>query len=146
MDYTASYDYSSNLDPEIGAAMGIGFMIFAMLLGLIFYVYSSFCLMKIAQKLNADNVWFAWVPILNIVLMLKLADKPVWWLIFIFIPFLNALLMFIGTIIIWIEIAKKLNKPSWLGALMFISPVNLILLGYLAFSNTAAPAPAAAKK
>jgi hypothetical protein len=36
-------------------------------------------------------------------------------------------------------ISKTLEKQEWLGVLMIISPINLIIPGYLAFSETAKP-------
>ena len=128
------------MDPALGAGIGIAAMTISLIIGGVFYVYGAYTLMKIAQKLDANNAWFAWLPILNIVLMLKLADKPVWWILLLLVPFVNVLLVIIGTIVVWMEIAKKLNQPAWLGVLMFISPINLILVGYFAFSNNAMPA------
>jgi hypothetical protein len=88
--------------------------------------------MKMAKKTGTDNAWFAWIPILNVVLMLTIAKKPIWWLILFFIPLAN---LVIG-IIVWMEVAKALGKPEWLGILMIVPVANFIVPGYLAFSNS----------
>jgi hypothetical protein len=48
-----------------------------------------------------------------------------------FIPLVNIVFM----IIVWMAIAKELGKPEWLGVLMIIPVANIIIPGYLAFSN-----------
>lgn len=98
---------------------------------LILYAYLAFSLQITAKKTNTPNGWFAWIPILQLYLSIKIARKPGWWLILYFIPFIN----FIIYVIIWMKIAEMRNKPGWLGILMIIPPAILIIPGYLAFSR-----------
>ncbi|MBM4447510.1 MAG: hypothetical protein FJ023_09265 [Chloroflexi bacterium] len=95
------------------------------------YVWSALCLHIIAKKTNTPNEWLAWIPIANIYLMCKVADKPGWWTILFFIPLVNIVIF----IIVWMGIAEARRKPSWLGILMIIPLVNLIIPGILAFSD-----------
>jgi len=95
------------------------------------YAYSAFCIQTISNKTGTENSWFAWVPILNIYLLVKVAQKPGWWLILFLIPIVNIV---IG-IIVWMKISQLLKKPSWLGILCIIPFLNFILIGYLAFSE-----------
>ena len=101
------------------------------ILWLIVYVYFAICLMMIANKTSTSNAWFAWIPILNVFLMLMIAKKPLWWFILLLIPFVNIV---IG-IIVWMAIAEARGKPSWLGILMIIPFVNLVIPGILAFTE-----------
>lgn len=60
-------------NPMAGAAAagilaGMGIIWFVMML--VFYVYYGVCLMKIAKKAGISDGWWAWVPILNVLLML----------------------------------------------------------------------------
>jgi len=141
---------NTQLPPE--AAAGVmafaGVMIFIVLLVVIaFWIYSSICLMKIAKRTNTQNGWFAWIPILNMVLMLQIAKKPLWWIILCLIPIVNIVIL----VIVWMAIAKALGKPEWLGAVFILSPLvsiipvigpivgiiaAVVILGYLAFSET----------
>jgi len=134
MDYSNNYPVS----PDVSAgAAGVGMAIFGgimlvwLLFVLAFYVYFAICLMKIASKTNAPNGWFAWIPILNAILMIQIAKRPMWWIILFFIPLANIVAM----IIIWMDIAVARNKPNWLGILMIVPVANLIIPGYLAFSD-----------
>lgn len=96
------------------------------------YVYLALCLQFLAKKTNTPNPWFAWIPIANIFLMLKIAQKPLWWFILILISPVNIV---IG-IIIWMKIAERRGKPSWVGILLIVPVVGIAIPGYLAFSKS----------
>ena len=87
--------------------------------------------MTIARKTNTPNEIFAWVPILNIILMLNIAKKPVWWIVLFLIPVVG---LVVG-IITWMAIAEARNKPSWWGIMLIVPVMNLITPGYLAWSD-----------
>ncbi len=64
--------------------------------------------------------WGVLIPFYNIILILEMAGKPLWWLILYLIPIVNIV---IG-IIVSIEIAKKFGKDTGFG-------VGLALLGFI---------------
>lgn len=97
----------------------------------LFYVYNSVCLQKIAQKTNTPFSWFSWLPIANVFLMFMIARRSFWWILLLLVPFVN----FILILIVWMEISKARNKPAWLGILMVLPIANFVILGYLAFSK-----------
>jgi len=157
-DLPAGFD-PSQFDPSLAAsaqmppaaATGImalvgGFLIFAIIIGIAVYIYYAICLMKIAQKTNTPNGWFAWIPVLNFILMLDIAKRPRWWalsLILAFIPVINfiaGIVIMVLMVIVWMDIAVKLNKPNWWGILVIVPIANLIVPGYLAFSDSSTPA------
>lgn len=94
-----------------------------------FYVYMSYAQQVIANKIGTSNSWFAWVPVLNVYLTIKMAGKPVWWILLYFVPLVNLIVF----ALIWMKIAAALNKSQWIGILMLLVPINLLVLGYLAF-------------
>lgn len=99
------------------------------------YVYMAICLQAIAKKTNTPNGWFAWIPLLNVVLMLQVAGKPVWWIILLLIPLVNIVAAIVIGIVSWMAIAEKCGKPSWWGLMVVIPVMNLVMPGYLAFSK-----------
>jgi hypothetical protein len=132
-NYT-TMQYNGDIPPEaagLGLAIFGGILLFILILVLVIYIYMAICLQKIAKKTNEENAWFAWIPILNIILMVNIAKKPTWWIIMFFIPLVNI----IFSILVWMEISKKLGKPEWLGVLMIVPLANLVVPGYLAFSK-----------
>jgi hypothetical protein len=112
------------------AALG-GLMFFFLIIAAAGYVYVSLALQTIAKKTNTANGWWAWVPILNILLMLNIAKKPLWWFILCLIPFVNIIIF----IIVWMAIAVARGKPNWWGILIIIPVANLIVPGYLAWAD-----------
>lgn len=106
---------------------------FEITIALLVYGFFSYCLMKIAEKSGLiDKLWWAWIPVLQILLMLKVAKVGWWWILLLLVPFLNIV---IG-ILIWVKISKSLNKSWWWGVLMFVPGVDLFVLAYLAFSKS----------
>ncbi len=99
-------------------------------MGLLAYLWFAYALMVIAQKTDTENSWFAWIPILNIYLMCKIAKKPVWWLILFFIPLVNIIVL----VLVWMGIAEARGKPSWWGILMLFPVLNLIIISLIAFT------------
>jgi hypothetical protein len=64
--------------------------------------------------------WAAIVPIYNIVVMLEIADKPVWWFVLFLVPLVNII---IG-IIVFVAIAEKFGKGAGFA-------IGLLLLGFI---------------
>jgi hypothetical protein len=119
---------------DFGRTAGLAVLVFAVLFFLFVlaaYLFFSYCLFRIAKKANIEDAWMSWVPILNLIVMIKLGQKPVWWVILFFVPVVG---MIIG-IVIWMNIFYRFGKPEWMGLLMIIPVVNLVMLVYLAFSQ-----------
>jgi Family of unknown function (DUF5684) len=118
-------------DQRMPSAFAGGFFTLFMLFGLAGYIFVALALYTIAQKTNTENAWFAWIPILNIILILNIAKKPLWWIILLFIPLVNIII----AVLIWMGVAEARRKPGWWGVLTIIPLVNLIAIGYLAWAD-----------
>lgn len=114
-----------------GAAFFAEFLGIFLLLVAILYVYVAVCVMKIAEKTNTPDGWWAWVPILNIVLLIKIAGKPIWWIVLFLIPLVNLIV----AILIWVGVCEARQKSPALVIGLLIPLVNLGVIGYLAFSD-----------
>ena len=64
--------------------------------------------------------WAAIVPIYNAIILLKIAGKPVWWIILFLIPFVN----FVIAILVSLAIAKNFGKSTGFG-------IGLVFLGFI---------------
>jgi len=62
----------------------------------VFYVYTALALMTIATKTNTKDGWLAWIPIANIILMLNIAKKPIWWIILFLVPLVNIVMIILS--------------------------------------------------
>src|SRR5271157_380476 len=56
------------------AAMGAAFLFMFVILAAV-YVYFGLALQTIANKTNTENAWWAWIPIIQAILMLNIAKK-----------------------------------------------------------------------
>jgi len=64
--------------------------------------------------------WAAIVPIYNLIVLLEIAGKPLWWFILFLIPIANL----VAAILVGIAVAQKFGKGSGFG-------VGLALLGFI---------------
>jgi hypothetical protein len=122
---------SSSSDGTIPAIFAGGMLLFILVIAAAAYVYMALALSTIATKTNTENPWLAWIPIANIVLMLNIARKPIWWIVLFLIPIVS---LVIG-IIVWMSIAEARRKPNWWGILLIVPVVGLIVPGYLAWAD-----------
>src|SRR3954466_7738393 len=64
--------------------------------------------------------WAAIVPIYNVIVLLQVAGKPLWWVVLFFIPIVNIIMC----ILVGIAVAKSFGKSDLFG-------VGLGLLGFV---------------
>lgn len=123
-----SYDSGS-----AGLFASMGVMIVMLVFYAALYILIAVSLKRIAERTGiTENSWWAWVPILNFLLMLQIAGKPAWWIVLMLIPFVN----FVVSIIVLMEVAKARGKEAWWGIVTAIIP--FVGFPYLAFSEDTA--------
>ena len=97
---------------------------------LLMYLFVAWCIVVIAEKAKFKPYRWGWIPILNIVLLCRIAGKNDWFALLFFIPIVH----FYAVYVTFLEICKSLNLPFWPAALMIFPPLNFIALAYIAFS------------
>ena len=71
--------------------------------------------------------WAAIIPIYNTLVLLRIAGRPWWWLLLMFIPIVN----FIVAIIVCIDLAKSFGKGVGFGlGLIFLGFIFIPILGF----------------
>ena len=95
------------------------------------YAFTAFCFQKIAERTSTEPAWWAWIPILNVLLMLKIAGRPLWWIVLFLVPLVNIVI----AVLVLVNVCQKRGKSGWLAVGFFIPVVNLFALGYLAFAD-----------
>ncbi len=108
-----------------------GFLVVLVVFLVAAYVYSALALQTIARKTNTENPWLAWIPVANLVLMVMIAKKPIWWFLLCLVPLVNIVML----VLIWMGIAEARGKPNWWGILTIVPVVNIIVPGYLAWAD-----------
>lgn len=144
--------------PEAGpwVALVLGMGIFAIALILVPYLIGALLLFLIARKVNVASPWMAFIPILNLFLLLNIARKPVWWFLLILAPYAimwglplagigpdlmqavsaaMGLVSLVIWVLIWIGVAQARQKAVIWGILAGIPCTAIIAVPYLALSK-----------
>ena len=74
-------------------------------------------------KLAGVDNWKSLIPIYNIVKHLEIINRPKWWVILVFIPVINLLMI----PVIWVEFIKRFNHNSKLDRVLVIITLGLYL-------------------
>lgn len=107
---------------NIGPFMGIFAIVFFLLI--IFLVIIP--AWKVFTKAGKPG-WAVLIPIYNIIVMLEIVKKPLWWIFLMFIPVVNVVI----AVILTIELAKAFGKSTGFAiGLIFLSPIFYPILGY----------------
>ena len=131
-------DISGPLLGLIGGASALAFAgiyITAIIISLATYIYSAITLKKVADKLGHPKSWFAWVPILNLVLKFQLGEQNPWLLLLGLIPIVGSVVIMVLTVIVTIKICEKLGHEKLLGLLTLIPIGAIVLWGILAWGK-----------
>jgi hypothetical protein len=82
--------------------------------------------------------WAAIIPIYNLIVLLEITGKPLWWIVLFFIPIVNL----IAIILVSIVLAEKFGKSAGFGVGLALLPFvfyPIIGFGDAQFSGMAAP-------
>lgn len=107
------------------------------LIYLAFMVLMVASLWKIYDKAGEPG-WAAIIPIYNVIVLLKIVGRPIWWLLLLMIPFVN----FIIAILVMIDLAKSFGQGAGYGLGLVFLP--FIFSPMLAFGDASYGGPAAA--
>jgi hypothetical protein len=81
---------------------------------------------KVYEKAGKPG-WAALVPIYNLIVLLEIVKKPVWWIVLLIIPIANIIVL----IIIYMQLAKSFGKSSGFGlGLVFLGFIFLPILAF----------------
>ncbi|WP_147868253.1 DUF5684 domain-containing protein [Stieleria maiorica] len=102
----------------------IGLLILVIQLAILVVVIAG--LWKTFEKAGKPG-WGAIIPIYNIILLLQIAGRPIWWIVLFFIPLVNLIL----AIIVSIDVAKNFGKGVGYGiGLAFLGFIFYPMLGF----------------
>jgi hypothetical protein len=108
------------MSPVVGMVLGICYLVVILLI-----VISMW---KIFVKAGKPG-WAAIVPIYNLIVILEIAGKPIWWFILLLIPFVNIIVL----IMVYIAFARNFGKGVGFAIGMLILP--FICFPMLAFGD-----------
>ena len=109
---------------DSGAAVGGLAALFSgvfMLVMLAFVAIMIASMWKVFTKAGQPG-WAAIVPIYNIIVMLQIVGKPIWWVLLCMIPFVN----FVILLLVFMDLAKSFGQSAGFG-------IGLLFLGFIFF-------------
>jgi Family of unknown function (DUF5684) len=126
----------------LAATAGTGTIMTILIVFVAVYVLSAYPLVRIAKQTSdcGDSAWFAWVPVLNIILMCRIARITAWSALILLlgaIPGIGGLVSLGYTIYLWVKIGQRFDRTA-LAVLAALLPV----IGIWVFASKITPEPA----
>ena len=78
---------------------------------------------KLYQKAGRQ-AWEAFIPVYNGIIIMKIINRPWWWVIIMFLPIVNLIML----IVVWVETARSFGKNQYLDT--FLAVVTLGFYNY----------------
>ena len=106
-----------------GAAAGGGV---SSIVGLLVAVLVIAGMWKVFTKAGKPG-WAAIIPIYNLIVLLQIAGKPLWWIVLFCIPVVN----FVAAVMVLISVAKAFGKGTGFAiGMLFLGPIFIPILGF----------------
>jgi hypothetical protein len=110
-------------------------------ISLLFYLFICYCFHLICVKAKSPHSFLVWVPVLQLIPLLRAAGMSGWWILAFFVPVLNIVAQ-----VLWCLNIVKARGKNIVWAILLIVPVTYPLAFlYLAFSSGGPPAVPTAK-
>ncbi len=113
------------MDTDTGFMASMGIMIVVYIALIVFFII---CYWKVFTKAGKPG-WAAIVPIYNIIVLLEIVGKPVWWFLLMLIPCVNIVI----AVLVTIELAKVFGKSTGFAVGLILLP--FIFIPILAFGD-----------
>lgn len=130
-DYTyTTTTTTTTSDPATLAALSAFFMAYFVFV-IVLYLVVAFILSKVFTKADKP-AWAAFVPLYNGWVLFEIGGKPGWWVLLGLIPFVGGIILFVLSIIVSLEIAKRFGKSSTFGiiGLWLFSIIGYAILAF----------------
>ena len=96
------------------------------IVAILFAVLMVAAMWKVFTKAGKPG-WAALIPIYNLVVLLQIAGKPVWWIILFFIPIVSLII----AILTYVALAERFGKGGGFAVgLVLLGPIFFPILGF----------------
>ena len=113
-------------DNAAGNALAAGFGMGFILIWLAVTVLMVASLWKIFVKAGKPG-WAAIIPIYNLIILLEIAGKPLWWFLLMLVPIVN----FFVALVVILSVARKFGKSTGYGlGMFFLAPIFMPMLAF----------------
>lgn len=120
-------DLSQQVPPNLVKLVALGIAAAAVAV----YLFFCYCSKLLVEKTGRRAGALIWLPVLQLIPLLRAAGMSGWWLLAAFVPLVNLVLM-----VVWSFKIVQARKKSVLWAVLLLLPfTDLLAFLYLAFSN-----------
>lgn len=117
------------MDQDLGGGLASGIAGSAFLMVYLAAIVLGFIVAwKVYEKAGKPG-WAAIVPIYNLIVLLEIVGKPLWWVILFFIPVINVIAAFL----IYLELSKRFGQGAGFAVGLLLLP--FIFMAILAFGS-----------
>lgn len=126
MSVATSVLASGGID-QMEATIGFGAFAGYIITIVLVYLLQAIALWKVLDKAGQPG-WVAFIPIANLLFVIRSVQRPWWWLLLMFIPVVNIVL----AIVIAIDLAAAFGRGGVFGffLLFWLSLIGLLILGF----------------
>ncbi len=118
---------------QISSALSIWVVVGILAFALLIYLFTSYCGKLICKKAGHDPGVLIWLPVLQMIPLLRAAKMSPAWLLALLIPLLNIVAQ-----IIWcVKITQARGKTFWTAIFLILPVTSFFAFLYLAFSDGA---------
>ena len=117
---------------RVPTAAPVSLLLAAGAIMLVLYFFVCCCCKLMVEKAGAEPGVMVWVPMLQLVPLVRAAGMPLWWVLGFFVPILNVL---VSAIWCW-KISEIRGKSRWFTLLLLLPVTGFFAFIYLAFSNS----------
>ena len=118
-----------------GSSHGVG--VVPIIVGVAFWLLMVASMWRVFAKAGQPG-WAAIIPIYNVIVLLQIAQKPVWWLVLFFVPIVSIVVPFL----VAIGVANSFGKGAGFGiGLVLLAPIFGPILAFGSAQYVGAPAP-----
>jgi hypothetical protein len=111
---------------QTGSAIGNIVLLLLSLVAIAFVLVPLVASWRIFAKAGQPG-WAAFIPIYNLVVLLKIVGRPLWWLLLLFVPVANMIIPFI----LMHDLSQAFGKDiGFTLGLIFLSPIFILILAF----------------
>jgi Family of unknown function (DUF5684) len=120
------------MDETQVAAGGAG--IGTLIMYVVIFAVMGFLMGKVFEKAGKP-LWAGFVPIYNLIILLEIVGRPIWWIVLFLIPCVNI----VAIVLVAMDLAERFGKTKAWGVI-FLSDRNDRLFSFLQFYPARLPA------
>ena len=106
----------------VAGAAGLGLLMVQLVVSLVVIAGNW----KVYSKAGKPG-WACIIPVYNMVVLLEIVGRPIWWIVLLLIPCVNIVVL----VILFVDLAKSFGKDGAFAAgLVLLSPIFILILGF----------------